>query len=355
MGKKILIIHLAGGLGDLLLSTALLEPLRHHFPRSSVTMMVRDELREAVEGHPALDGVIGVPGGNLKGWGNLSRRAEALRKESFDTGIVLWSRVEEAWLLFLSGIPTRVGQDSRLFYSFLYTHRVRVRSEHHDTTSHWVDIMLDYARILGCEAEAPEVAIHVDGKSEERAGAILARAGWDGSSPLIGFHVGKGLPLDEKRWPVNFFAGLADAVAGRFGGRVLLTGSGMERGLVNAVATLMKQKPLNIAGETSIKELAAVISRCQVFVCPDSAPMHLAAAMKVPTVGIFALASDFPSRWRPYGTEYEVVLPPGRRCAKKCVKEHCNDFSCYHDIPVADVLDAIERLTGKRRKFNQVP
>lgn len=341
-GKKILLVHMGGGIGDLLLSTALLKQIKQNAKDSRCAMMVRREFADAVAGHPFLDDILPID--RLKG--GFSRLVRQLRERSYDVAIVLWSTAAVAWLVRLAGIPIRVGQDSRLLYSHLYTHRVRVRSERGDRESHWVDILLDYIRILGCTIEDPEILLHVDSEVYEKAGGLLREAGM--KHPLIGLHVGKGLLLSESRWPVKFFARVADAVSSHFNAQVLLTGSRSERALVSSVISHMKSAPLDFSGKTSLKELAALISHCRAFICPDSAPMHIAAAMKVPTLGIFALKSDFPERWKPYGTSCEVVRPDTVRCSRKCVKEKCYYFQCYEDVSTDRIISALERLIKPR-------
>lgn len=303
-------------------------------------MMIRRGHEEIVEGHPGLHDVISVEGGAFGGIGEFRDYVKILRGRKFDTGIVLWSTAPVAWLMFLSGIPVRVGQGSRLLYSFLYTHRVAVRSERGDENSHWVECLLDYIRILGCEIRSPELMISVRDEVLHRTDALLEGV----KRPLIGLHVGKGIPLSPRRWPVQFFAKLADEISARFNATVVLTGDLREKELVGAVASLMERRPLNCAGKTSLKELAALISRCDAFVCPDSAPMHIAAAMKVPTVGIFALKSDFPGRWGPYGTTYEIVRPHPINCPKTCVKEKCPYFECYEQVSIEEVIGAVEKV-----------
>ncbi len=350
VSKRIVLIHLGGGIGDLLLSTALLQPLKEQFKDACVTMVIRREIKDLLQDHPMIDEVLPIESHALKSWSNFNTLIGALRDRRFDIGIVLWSTAPVAWLLYLSGVPVRVGQGSRLFYSFLYTHRVRVRSEYGDTTSHWVDCLLDYVRALGCEVSLPppsSIIIRPGPQHHARADELLTAAGYSRGGLLIGFSVGKGISLNEEKWPVEYFARCADELARAFGATIVMTGDGREVELVRAVVSKMESNPVNAAGKTSLLELAALTGRCSVFVCPDSAPMHIAAAMKVPTVGIFAQKSDFPQRWRPYALNYEVLVPQKNTCLLKCIKEKCPRFSCYEEIPPRLLIQAVSRLLSK--------
>lgn len=352
VNKKIVLIHLGGGIGDLLLSTALIQPLKEQFKDAGVTMVIKRGTEDMLHDHPLLDEVVAVESNALKSWAGFCNVIRKLRERHFDIGIVLWSTAPVAWLLYLSGVPVRVGQGSRLLYSFLYTHRVRVRSEYGDTKSHWVDCLLDYVRALGCEVSLPppsSIVIKPGPEQQAKVDELLAAAGCRRGELLIGFSVGKGLPLDEERWPVEHFARCADDLVRTFGATVILTGDRREEELVKAVASLMTSNPVNMAGKTSLRELAALIGRCSVFVCPDSAPMHIAAAMQVPSVGIFAQKSDFPQRWRPYALNYEALIPQENTCPLKCIKEKCPRFSCYEQISSEHLIQAVSRLLQKDR------
>jgi heptosyltransferase-2 len=333
--------------GDLLLSTTLAGQLKNNYPGARVTMLVKKGVEEILDGHPSIDEILVMESASLNSPGNFIYHTACVAKKKFDLAVALWTTASVAWFLYLAGIPARVGQGSRLLYSFLFTHRVTVRSEKGDTKSHWVDCLLDYIRALGCEIRDPEVIIAVDDDTRARVRESLTRGGWNGTDNLWGFHVGKGMALDESRWPVKHFAAIADMLLEELGGALVLTGDRREEKLVAAVLSHMKNNAINMAGRTSLKELAALTSFCSVFICPDSAPGHIAAAMKVPTVGLFALKSDFPDRWKPFSPCSEVVRPEHLRCDRNCSKEKCPRFECYEYIPARKVLEALKRLIKK--------
>jgi len=219
-----------------------------------------------------------------------------------------------------------------------------VRAAKGDVTSHWVDSQLDFARSLGIEPSPPRILVPVDESDRGRIDQALEADGVSASDRLIALHTGKGMNLDSRRWPVEVFSAFGDILAAELGAKVILTGTREEKPLVDAVAQGMKQPVLNWAGTTSLGELAALLERCRVVVCPDSGPMHLAAAVGTPVAAIFALKSDFPLRWHPYGVPMEILVPADRHCTRKCVKETCPRFSCFEDITPGEVLEAVKRL-----------
>jgi len=350
--QRILFVHTAGGLGDLLLSSPVAEALRELYPGCHVTGWIKPAYLPLLSGNPSFDALMGEPGGTehaadcIGRPGGLITRARALRAEQYDLAVTTWSRWDLAWAVTLAGIPVRVGQGGRALYSFLFTHKVDVRSTHGDASTHWVDCQLDYARALGWRGTAPSPRVVLTAAERAVGREVLLSNGVAPGARVCGLHVGKGLRLTPERWPVQKFAAIGNLVSRRLGCTVVLTGDATEMGLVRRVEQEMCCAPVNLAGKTGLRELAGVISAMDLMICPDSGPMHIAAALGVPVVAIFALASDFPDRWRPYGVRHRVVRTRHFACPRRCIKESCPRFECLLHIDEEDVLDAAEELLG---------
>jgi ADP-heptose:LPS heptosyltransferase len=313
--------------------------------------LARESTSIALDGHPGIRDLLTIPGKDPAGRAEMSRWANLLKSRGYSVALLLWSTSRWAWTLRWSGIPRRVGQDSRLLYSFIFTHKVRVRSEHGDVESHWTDILLDYPRALGLDPSPPVVAYPVSQEARQTAAALLEQVDMSGrKGPLIGFHSGKGLPLGPDRWPVAHFARLARELQERLDARLILTGGPAEVEIVQGVTLGLRKPFLNLAGRTELPVLAALAERCDVFVCPDSGPMHLAAAVGTPVVGIYALDEDFPRRWAPFGVPYRVIRPPRPACHPGCQKPTCPDFVCYLKVDPSGVAAAAEELLRRPHK-----
>ena len=96
--------------------------------------------------------------------------------------------------------------------------------------------------------------------------------------PWIGIHAGA--RPSSRRWPAQYFAAIADELAQKYNAQIILTGSADEKEIVQAVETHMKIRPLNLAGETSLGGLAALISELDLFVSNDTGPAHIANALR---------------------------------------------------------------------------
>lgn len=341
--KKALIVHTGGGLGDVLLSRPVVDALVAG--GYQVDFLARAGTAVALHGHPGIAELLTIEGKDPSTVAEMRAWARRISERAYHVALLLWSTSRWAWTLRLAGVPNRVGQDSRLLYSFHFTHRVPVRSEHGDETSHWSDILLDYPRALGLTPPPARVEYPVSPAAAERASALLA-AGDFGSrgGPLLGFHTGKGLPLGPTRWPVAHFAKLARQLQERLDARLVLTGGPGEVELVRAVADGLSPGFVDLSGQTDLPTLAAVAARTQAFVCPDSGPMHLAAAVGTPVVGIYALDEDFPRRWAPFGVAYRVVRPQRPACPPGCSKPTCANFACYLKVEPAVVVASVREL-----------
>lgn len=350
--QRILFVHTAGGLGDLLLSSPVAEALKRCYPDSTITAWVNPAYVPLLRGNPSFDAFIAPPETidaleeflAFPDRVGLMRKARLLREGRFDLAVNTWTCSDVAWALRLAGIPIRVGQAGRLLYSFLYTHRVAVRSTRGDVDSHWVDCQLDYARALGCPTEGLQPRIWLTEQERAAGREFLRDCGVDMGRPVCGLHVGKGLPIDLDKWPIDGFVAIGRRLHEELGCSVVLTGGSSEVPVVSEVERRMGGAATSIAGKTGLRELAAATSAMDLFCCPDSGPMHIAAALGVPVVAIFALASDFPNRWRPYATEYRIVRTTGFDCPRPCVKETCPRLECLLHIDRDAAIDAAREL-----------
>lgn len=343
MARKFLIVHTGGGIGDVLLSTAVIDALHRAYPGCQVDFLCQQRTAPALAGHPGLSHTWTLPRKGPGGLTGMTHWVRHLKAQNYDCALVLWSTTAMAWLCRLAGIPQRVGQDSRLSYSFLYTHRVRVRSEHGDVESHWSEILLDYVRALGVSVEGARVSLHVPPEAEQRAADLLTQTA--GSGPLVGVHPFKGPPVPLERWPLEVFAEWLRVLAGSLQARIVVTGSPAETDSARHIIELSGvERAWCVAGQTDLATLAALSRRCDLFVCPDSGPMHVAAAAGARVLGVYALEEDYPQRWAPLTKRCRILRPQPTGCRPECRKATCPDFRCYRQVSPHQLAAAAREL-----------
>lgn len=346
--QKILIVHTGGGLGDVLLSTPVIEALKFNYPEAQIDFLARFSTAAAVKSNPFVNAVYTVDRAKLS-WSEIFSWSGKIAKQRYDAALILWSNTSLALMLYLAHIPIRVGQDSRFSYSWTYTHKVRIRSEHGDEQSHWSDIMLDFVRVLHLPVPPFKPRFIISDSAIGKAKQLMQTLPQN-SGPTIGLHPSKGIGNVDKRWPTSVFANWLNVLYNQLQARLVVTGGPQEVNLTTQIIKEAQVPCLNLAGQTDTEVLAAVTQQCQVFICPDSGPAHLAAISGVPTLDICALKEDFPNRWKPVGAPVTIIRPTTWKCSRLCRKNECPDFNCYTQISGQQIVEGVQQLLYRNVK-----
>jgi ADP-heptose:LPS heptosyltransferase len=187
---------------------------------------------------------------------------------------------------------------------------------------------------------APPRGLRPRVRAAHGAGRARRARGGRARRPLIGIHAGAHAPA--RRWPAERFAVVADHLAQRFGAQIVLTGGPGEEQVAQAVAERMVAPALNVAGQTSLGGLAALIDRLDLFVANDTGPAHLADALGTPSVTIFGPADH--RRWAPLDqTRHPIVRRPVP--CNPCRYTVCPiDHRCLLLLEPGAVIEAAERV-----------
>jgi heptosyltransferase-2 len=327
---KILIIQTAY-LGDAVLTTPMFEALRTVYPSSRISLLCIPEIKDIFSGNRSLDEILvmdkrGKEGGlfSLLGWGKKL-------KGQFDVALIPHRSFRSSFLAWLAGIPKRVGFDNSQGRIFL-TDRVHFNWKTHDAERN-----MKLLEVLGVRDAAPEMVVPLEG-STESLDKILGSYGIRKGSILVGMNPGS--VWNTKKWLPEGFARVADALIAEWDCEVLLFGSARDSGSVGEVTRRMKRRAVDLCGKTDLKGLAALISRCSLFVTNDSGPMHLATAAGVPVVAIFGPTTR-ELGFFPYGRKSVVVEVdlPCRPCTLHggdlCPLDH---FRCMKEVTPDMVL-----------------
>ncbi|HET7036362.1 MAG TPA: glycosyltransferase family 9 protein [Thermomicrobiaceae bacterium] len=204
--------------------------------------------------------------------------------------------------------------------------------------------LLRLTAALGCPERGTQLEFPLRPEDAAEADALLAPlAGQMG--PWIGLHCGARAPA--RRWPPARFASLADALARRHGAAIVLSGGPDEDAIAAEVAGLMEAPALNLAGQTSLGGLAALISRLDLFISNDTGPAHLARALDTPSVTIFGPA-EFP-RWAPLDSSRHRLARQFVHCSPCAHRECPIDHRCLRGVSTTMVLSAAESLLADVR------
>lgn len=165
-------------------------------------------------------------------------------------------------------------------------------------------------------------------------------AGAAAAAPIVCVHAGAQLP--SRRWPIERFAAVADALAG-LGLRVVLTGTAAEAAQVAALRAGMRSAALDLSGRTDLFALGALVERAALVLCNDTGISHVAAALGTPSV-VISSGADV-ARWAPLDERRHTVLWHDTACRPCAFRDCPYQHECALGVSVAAVLGAArERL-----------
>ena len=198
---------------------------------------------------------------------------------------------------------------------------------------------LGLAKLLACQDCNPRLEFPLCNQDRSEAVKLLSKLPCL-DRPWIGLHAGA--RPSSRRWPVQYFASIADELTLKYNAQIILTGSADEKLIVQAVETQMKTRPLNLAGETSLGGLAALISELDLFVSNDTGPAHIANALDTPSITIFGPA-DY-QRWAPLDQLHHPIVRSSVECSPCSYLDCPIDHRCLRWIPPTMVMTVAGRL-----------
>lgn len=360
-------------LGDAVMSTPALARLRERFPDAHIALLTPEKLRDLWTGHPAMNETVSFAAG--EGVFSVGRK---LRARQFDVGLVLPNSPRSALEVFLGRIPQRFGY-ARPWRKWFLTQAIPLRAEHVDmhkrsepeirkitsaprpasriqypASAHHSHDYLHLIASLGANPQPlpPELRVST---SEIAAAAHKFGLPFTGQRehPLLGLNPGAEYG-PAKRWPRERFVSAAVELQRRTRCRWIVFGGPKETDFAARIATEIEsvQKefthhdaqfpaPVNVAGQTSLRELMALLKLCRVLLTNDTGPMHVADALGTPVVVLFGSTSPELTGPGLPGNASPGLLTADVPCAP-CFRRTCPiDFRCMTGVSVERVVEAV--------------
>ncbi len=361
--KKILIVRL-DEIGDIVLTIPFIRELRRNLPDAWITLIVKPEVYNLVELCPYVNDVQifdkNVPRSRPETV-QLHRHVRAIRLASkylwskkFDLAIVpRWDAdyYHATFLSYFSGAPWRVGYSETVIahkkeinkdYDSLLTHAIK-----DGTLKHEVEHNLDVIRFLGGQVLDDRLELWLSEGDMAFAKDLLRGHGAKSNDLLIAFAPGAG--AGKRMWPINRFAQLGSWLQNAYRARILIIGGPGEEALGHELKQLLGSNAVNTADQTTLREAAALLSHCQLFIGNDAGPMHMAAAVNMPIIEISChprtgspYSANSPKRFGPWKTISTILQPdfPQPPCTDECIADHPH---CILGVTVERVKRAAEK------------
>jgi heptosyltransferase-2 len=323
-------------LGDLVMSLPALKAVRRGYPTARLSILIKAELASFFDGADWIDEVIPYRvGRSLGGLADRRHVVAEIRSRRFDLAILFPRSFESAFWTALARVPRRVGfaADGR---GLMLTHKT-VRPAALFRSHQVYDYLYLLRNTLGIAGDRTDVAPDVQRGHRDTMQAWLA-AQRRGNGPLIALAVAAAYG-PAKEWPVARYAALIDRLAERHGAECVLVGAPSERTRCEMVAAASTRGALIAAGATSVGELVALLALCDGFAGNDSGAMHVAGALGLPTVGIFA--STNAQRTGPLGSRTRALYH--RIDCSPCLDRTCRfgHYNCLTQIAPDEVENAL--------------
>lgn len=327
-------------LGDVVMSLPALAGVRRAFPQARLSVLVKNELASFFAGSTWIDEVIPYRvSDGVAGLADRWRIVQDIRRRRYDLAVVFPRSFESALWVALAGVRERAGfaADGRRFLLTRRARFVRELSSRHQSG----DYLYMLRECLGLDVAAQHVIPSVHPPYQDRMEEWLIAHRKRAQGPVIALAAAAAYG-PAKEWPAHRYAALIDELALRYGAECVLIGAPGERGKCESIAGSSRAGALIAAAETNVGEAMALLSLCDGFAGNDSGSMHLAAALGIPTVGIFG--STRVERTGPIGPRTRVLRHP-IECSP-CLQRTCRygHYACLERIEVDEVVRALSEL-----------
>jgi lipopolysaccharide heptosyltransferase II len=334
--------------GDTLLATPALHALRLRFPDAHITALTYASNSGILKGNPSIDEILVLnPPGSGRDWLQAWRTIWQVRRRGFDL-LVNFAPLSQILGPF-GHIRRRVSSPRPRLWWLL------PRQDPAFVRQHAIEHYLNTVRQLGTPEVAPYPRIYLSASDRQAAYHLFQEASITASDLKIVIHPGaKGLG-GRKRWSAARFTALAAQLQTQNHARIVLIGSIDELPLSQEIAKRLPQPPLIATGRLTLRQTAALIQRCDLLIGNDSSPLHIAAAVGTPTIGIYGPSN--PAHFHPVGENHRHVSIQSVLPCSPCFhfigsepiwqRNLCHTYRCLKQITVADVMVAAQSLIAE--------
>lgn len=316
-------------LGDIVHSLPVLHALRVKFPDAHISWIVNRSFEPLLRGHPDLDETL--PFDRRGGFRAIASFARELVRRRFDLVIDLQGLLRTGLMCAATRAPRRIGlSTAREGARWFYTDTIHVPNAEliHAVDRYWL-----IAEALGAGDARKVFTVPIDARSREWAEEELH------PRPRPWVMVAPGSRWMTKRWPTSHFSELLQRATRRYGGTAVLLGSADEADLTVKIAAQVECPTIDLAGGTSLPQLAAILSLADVVLANDSGPLHLAAALGRPVVAPYTC-----TQVRKHGPYGQGVGVESRVWCQGSYRKRCGRLDCMTELTPDRLWPALDEV-----------
>jgi len=335
---KRVVVRGTNWVGDAVMTVPALRELRRVLPGAHITLVSRPGTADIFVDADFVDELLVY---DRTGLGSAWTQARAWRRRRFDLALLFQNAFEAAAIAFLARVPRRIGYDvDRRGKLLTQAIPLPVWKDGRHEIFYYLNLVAELERTLdgvsvgeSVESNAPQFALAVSADRQQRAREFLRAHGLRPDAPLVLLCPGS-INSRAKRWPAERYAAVADQFA-KAGACVALIGSPAELEVSNEVSLHTINKPIVLAGQTSVAEATAIISVADVLITNDTGPAHIGSAVGTPTLVIFGPTN--PLTTRPFAPNSDIIREKPD-CAPCMLRDCPIDHRCLTAISPEEVF-----------------
>jgi heptosyltransferase-2 len=324
-------------IGDMVLSTAALRALKRTYPEARITVLASERNHEILTHNPHVEEIL-IYQGIL--WFIKTMRSR--RRYDLVIDPFLTYELKQAFMAYLARGKYRIGFEEagrEIFFN--------VRGPVASTTKRMVEHLLDLVELLGGRRKGCEPEVFLSDKELQWASETLGSKEININMLTIAIHPGAYYP--SQRWSAERFGEVARRILEQRETNIILLGSRDEEPLLRDVKKIAGDGVQVFSG-LKLRELMALLSKCDLLICNNSGPLHIASALKIPTVSM--IGPTVTPLWLPSG-RHDLVINKRLFCSP-CNRAVCRDHECMKSITVDKVFEAVQsqitHIRSKRKK-----
>lgn len=319
-------------LGDTIFNTPVFRVFRQNFLHVRTVALLNPSTAPLFKTDPNIDEILLYDGKK----GGFLRALFALKKVKPDIIFILHSNEPEATPLAVLSGAKYVFKLPNAGSKFSHFHSNA--PEPYGDERYVVLNRLEQLKFVGIESRDTRLNLYPCDEDFAHVDEILKSCG---ARKFIGFQMGASTV--SRQWFLQRWQELAEMILERTDAVIVLTGSPAERAMTAQLEDALKSPRLiNAAGKFSLREAAALIARLDLLVTPDTGPLHVAAALKTPTIGLFAVASPVNSNPNFDENIHKFIKKP--RTCSPCVGKNCKFQECMLQIGAREVWEMLKEM-----------